>query len=189
MIENAIIDNHDGTYIINFFSGVNFGIAGKPASIAIDRQLPAQHYADYTSVLWPALLEKAFALINPLVPHPGYENYSWMDGIFSGIVMGTFTGSAPNWWASTIDVSQFESAYNAGWFLCLGSNLTQPAGSPIVADHDYSELDYDHATQLMRLKNPWGFDQWIHWNDVATYFQQIEAMRPKYKSWRVAKYN
>lgn len=172
LIPQIILDNRDGTYDVKYFKGANVGVPGTPAVITIDNKLPLG-YMNWQRELWAALLEKTAAIVNPFqdVQSPSYAGTI---GMFPMTAMGMFAGGTQTL-IFGMDLTKFEAAYNANTLLCLESQYSLPNGAPLVANHAYAVLSYVAATRIIKLWNPWAFEQFITWGDAAAYCKAIDA--------------
>jgi len=162
--------------------GVRLFKGGRPCVIVVDDLLPCMYgdrpafaTARHNDVLWPSVMEKAYAKL-----HGAY------DAIVGGHVtdaLQDFTGGVPEMIsinrdamaASIHDGSLFAKvkAYaDSGHLIGSGSNagrdVPEDAVQGIVQGHAYSILRVveEDGHQLLHLRNPWGRTEWTgKWGD------------------------
>jgi hypothetical protein len=184
-IRDAFIDNGDGTFTVRFYGGrlgtqVRNGVAtsgfiegvGTPDYVTVDRSLPATFggtlvYAqaglditDSTAVIWPALLEKAYAQWsesgnagrNPLNSYASLES-GWMSTLNAHLLGKNSINRA----FSTSNSDVLIAALNANRAVTLGtkSTVTFPG---LVASRAYVVTGYDRVLKTFSLSDPTGSD-------------------------------
>jgi Calpain family cysteine protease len=136
--------------------------------IAVDTEFPnstALHaYAGggTSPVLWVALAEKAFAVIDGdsyLVLNAGNWPYQAYQALLGSGVQ-TVTSSLPAEWAS-------------GDYVTLVTQ-TPPGGSELVPDHCYAVVSFN-SDRGYELYNPWGDTSWMTLAQVERYFYDAET--------------
>lgn len=186
IIENAIHDNGDGTYVVTLYDwqkvekhGMEFWEL-QPVEIEIDGRLPVLkgtdgtrgHYANSTEKgeLWPAILEKAFAVLHDgRIDKDGKQRFGY-DAIEDGNpgdVMEALTGRETQKYDGPISADKIRSYISGGGFVTLmttkdsGKNL---GGTKFVAPHTYAVFDIKGTGKdtIITLYNPWGEegDRW-----------------------------
>jgi uncharacterized protein YukE len=131
-------------------------------------------------VLWPAVLEKAYAK----AMH-GYPN---MDhGGYAGKALTALTGHPANWKDTTMGSSSLGHLLNkldqSNQAVAFGSKPGPAAsqgipfikGSPIIAGHCYFLESYNHSTGMVQLGNPWDNNNPppMSLHEVSKYFSQV----------------
>jgi hypothetical protein len=177
-IQSMITNNGNGTY------GVRFLINGQADYVTVNSQLqnmPAGYsYADGSplefangSILWPELLEKAYAQLNEQtnVPHGAQLNApsdsyagisagsaSALTEITGQSVAGFYLGASTPSSTLTNDYQQLTSAFAAGQELLVGT--ANSATGDLVADHMFEVVGYqagaNASSDMLTLHNPWG---------------------------------
>jgi hypothetical protein len=117
------------------------------------------------NVLWPALVEKAYAQVNESgwlklgAGRDGNNSYdAALNGVFPHQVMQQTTGrvaSMHGWTASSR--TAMINAWRSGQLIVLDTNAnsaTLPAN--MVPNHSYALTRYDAASRIFHLSNPWG---------------------------------
>jgi Calpain family cysteine protease len=182
IIENMFVNNGDGTYTVRFYQ------ANDAAEyVTVNSYLPSGSFgASYSSVLWVALAEKAYAEISAsgLNTRPDPVNsYYAINGGDGADTLEQITGQNG---ASLAFNNQ--AAFNAG--LVAGDLVDEATGSSeptgIVTDHEYAVLGYNSSTQTYTLLNPWGWnfggpDPGIlneTWAQLQAYFEFDGAVNP-----------
>jgi hypothetical protein len=154
-IENMFIDNGDGTYTVRYYVDAqpyNTAYQAVATYITVDSMLPASGYADYSTELWVALAEKGYAQLKTL---SGYGNdYGTIQGGFPVAAMNQFTGRAII--PSTLDLSLFTTDLSTGKMTCFG-----------IGTHAYAVLNYDSASQVVTLYDPYGSVTTITWTELV----------------------
>lgn len=138
-IKQMFIDNGDGTYTVRFYNG------GKPDYVTVDNYLPGGWPGENISVMWPDLLEKAYAQENATGGlgsfHPGVNAYYAINGGFAvsanppevaqvGIgdprwAIAAITGQGGN--ASlTVNADNVADAWSQGQFVLLHTSYYGP---------------------------------------------------------------
>lgn len=173
-IESMITSNGNGTY------GVRFDIDGQDDYVTVNGQLPTMpsnySYANGShlefangSVLWPELLEKAYAELNaePNAPHGAELNQA--SNSYAGISAGgayaltEITGQAvtgfnlgPSTSTSTLgsDNAQLGAAFGGREELLVATSNS--AAGNLVADHMFQVVGYNAVAEMLTLHNPWG---------------------------------
>ena len=173
-IESMFTNNGNGTY------GVKFIINGQADYVTVNDDLPnlpaGYSFANGStlefangSILWPELLEKAYAELNaqPNVPHgaelnAASDSYAGIDAggayALTEITGQSVTGFnlAPSTSSSTLgsDNSQLAAAFSSGEELLVATpnNVT----GNLVADHMFEVIGYNATTDMLTLHNPWG---------------------------------
>jgi hypothetical protein len=173
-IESMITNNGNGTY------GVKFDVNGQADYVTVNDSLPnmptGYSYANGSklefangSVLWPELLEKAYAELNaqPNAPH-GADLDAASDS-YAGISAGgayaltEITGQSVNTFnlgpstsASTLasDNTQLGAAFS-GHEEMLVSTSNNSNGN-LVGDHMFEVVGYNATSDMLTLHNPWG---------------------------------
>ena len=173
-IKSMITDNGNGTY------GVRFDINGQIEYVTVNDLLPAMpsgySWANGSklefangSVLWPEIIEKAYAELNqePNAPHGAQLNAA--SDSYAGISAGDayalteITGQSVNSYAlssststSTLaaDNSQLAAAFSSGQCLLVGTSNNVTGN--LVSDHMFEVVGYNSATDTLTLHNPWG---------------------------------
>ena len=167
-LESMIVSDGGGVY------GVRFDVNGQDDWVTVNSSLPtltaASPWANGSNlefangnVLWPALLEKAFAEITP------GDSYAAISG-GTGAVLSEITGqsvsdislafgrrtsSTAQTAALSSDNSTLGAAFSAGQELLVGTS-GYVSGADLVADHMFEVTGYNTATQTLTLHNPWG---------------------------------
>lgn len=167
-IESMIVSDGGGVY------GVRFEVDGQDDWVTVNSSLPtltsASPWANGSDlefangdVLWPALLEKAFAEVSP------GDSYAAISG-GTGAVLSEITGQsvsditfgfgrrssgAAQSAALSNDNATLGAAFASGQDLLVGTP-GYVSGSDLVADHMFEVTAYNAATQTLTLHNPWG---------------------------------
>jgi hypothetical protein len=173
-IESMITNNGNGTY------GVKFDVNGQPDYVTVNGSLPnmptGYSYANGStlefangSVLWPELLEKAYAQLNaqPNAPHGADLNAA--SDSYAGISAGgayaltEITGQSVNTFnlgpstsSPTLasDNTQLAAAFSSHEEL-LVSTSNNTSGN-LVGDHMFEVVGYNATSDMLTLHNPWG---------------------------------
>ena len=173
-IESMITNNGNGTY------GVRFIVNGQADYVTVNDALPNMP-AGYTyangstlefangSILWPELLEKAYAELNAQPNAPHGEDLNAASDSYAGISAGgayaltEITGQsvtgfnlAPSTSASTLasDNTKLAAAFSGGQELLVATS--NKAAGNLVADHMIEVTGYNAASDMLTLHNPWG---------------------------------
>ncbi len=166
-IESMFIDNGDNTFTVRYY---NQGVADY---VTVDRYLPtdalgrwvyasgkAQSAANSANELWVALAEKAYAQINESgwTGQDGTNSYAGIEIGRTSIALNHVTRKSTGFQSigSSSRPDALINAFQAGELITLSSKGAGDIASTIVADHAYVLLDYNPATQLFKLFNPWG---------------------------------
>lgn len=173
IISNMFIDNGDSTYTVRFYNH-----RGDADYVTVDSYLPTDHwgqpvYVDYTTEMWVALAEKAYAQLN----ESGWIGHSEQDkqdadirpddddtnsylGIYSGYpdeATEQITGQSMTYdWIDSTSFEAIATAFSAGNFVSLSSKPSVAAS--IVPTHAYALVGYNATAQTLTLYNPWGTD-------------------------------
>jgi hypothetical protein len=171
-ITSMFIVNGDGTYGVRFYNN------GQERFVTVDSQLPTysggyllyanmgQHSSNTSNVLWVGLAEKAYAQMNeagwlrPASWGGGVNSYQAIaGGWFADVTAQVANRGATNYsiGAGGANVSLFESAYNSGKMIGLGS-VSTPTNSSVVGNHQYIVVGYNSTTKTVTLFNPWGIN-------------------------------
>jgi hypothetical protein len=173
-IESMITNNGNGTY------GFKFDVNGQPDYVTVNGSLPnmptGYSYANGStlefangSVLWPELLEKAYAQLNaqPNAPHGADLNAA--SDSYAGISAGgayaltEITGQSVNTFnlgpstsSPTLasDNTQLAAAFSSHEEL-LVSTSNDTSGN-LVGDHMFEVVGYNATSDMLTLHNPWG---------------------------------
>ena len=173
-IESMITNNGNGTY------GVRFDVNGQADYVTVNGALPnmpsGYSYANGStlefangSVLWPELLEKAYAQLNaqPNAPHGADLNAA--SDSYAGISAGgayaltEITGQsvsgfnlAPSTSASTLgsDNTKLAAAFSSHQELLVATSNN--VSGNLVADHMFEVVGYNATSDMLTLHNPWG---------------------------------
>lgn len=149
-------DNYDGTYNFKYYTNTQpYTQEGISHTIIIDAQLPSG-YANYSSELWVALAEKAFAEIKG-------GDYNSLNSGSTLEMMSRITGN--KWMLPFADIDEAIIAFNNGNFIGLETGLT-PDNSAVTPRHSYALISHDDINQLMTLYNPHGFLQTFSYSDI-----------------------
>jgi hypothetical protein len=172
VIESMFTDNGNGTY------GVRFYVDGKAEHVTVDMQLPyftnnnvwangsALAFAN-GSPLWAELIEKAFVELNAESGVTGETTGNAYTDIANGDAepITLITGKSINTyyynlysstsWSSTV-LQNVSSALADGEEVLVGTQNTVSDSTRFVADHMFEVINYNSATQLFTLYNPWG---------------------------------
>jgi hypothetical protein len=199
-ITNMLINNHDGTYTVRFFELDAASGAWRPDYVTVNRELPVLQqsgqfayadwyqdgrpttYTDPKAVLWPALVEKAYAQLaeegwsrstgpggSGVVGTPDDWNTNSYDalGAGSGVAVQQITGSSNTndvglATGTAADERYLEQIFRRGSLVTIGSLVQEPANTPtnaagvplIIPTHVYSlqAVDVKHGT--FTLLNP-----------------------------------
>ena len=185
-IENAIIDNGDGTYTVRFYSGplgvINNGSGtisagfstgvGTADYVTVDNMLPASsagilQYADYgascsnsANALWIPLIEKAYAQWNQTGKEGGDGQNAYCDiqGGWMATVDAHVLGYNANDFIMTSTAEQVATnALAAHEAVTIGTqNWSAATNLGLYANHAYAITAYNAKTDTFTLYNPWG---------------------------------
>lgn len=172
-IRNAIKDNGDGTFDVTLYK------SGKPVVVKVDNKFPStaggkMSYAgegdqkDGKTELWPAILEKAWAILNDQKGN-GYEQ---IEGGLPGDAVESITGKAPTDYdpasmSGKQIVKVIQTALdNKNPVTCatLGEESVTAElkkhfdGYGFHADHCYSFYSVNVEGETLMLRNPWGME-------------------------------
>jgi hypothetical protein len=199
-IQNMILDNGDGTDTVRFFEYNATNNTWQPDYVTVNLQLPVlQHngqyafagwyqggtkttYRDTDAVLWPALVEKAYAQLAEegwsRSTAPGGSGINgtpsdWDTNSYDalnegdGVALQQLGGSNITYdvglaSATAKDEAALVKAFNHGSLVIVGSLSQEPANTPtnaagaplIIATHVYMLKDADLATDRFTLINP-----------------------------------
>lgn len=178
-IESMIQNNGDGTYTVEFYNGKT------PDYVTVNSELPVDSnglfvYADYgqsatstNNVLWPALIEKAYAQLSQegwsrlYADTPSLEPVAWdMNSYLSislgnpGISMHEITGLPVTWvnLAMPAEASQKQELINdvmAGDAITICTTGRQKLRHGIVQNHVYMLLSYHPDSKKFHILNPY----------------------------------
>jgi hypothetical protein len=167
---HSFIANGDNTWTVEFFHN------NTPDYVTVDNQLPAggNYYAKTTSpgVLWPALLEKAYAQLNEEgwlgTNQPGVNSYLALNtgGQNTMIAaLSAFTGVTAS--GISLNPGNLTAAVTQGKLVVLGTGDSTP--SPHIApDHAYAVIDYNSSSSTpFEVYNPWGLGGGIYKGNVV----------------------
>jgi len=177
IIVDMFVDNGDGTYGVKLYYG-------NPIYVTVDSYLPSngesfvfdgagRNINDPNNTLWSQLAEKGAAQYwETRSGQNNYENNAYLYGyeclqIYTGKTTSNLN-SVSNSLKNTVI-----HAWNDGRLIDFQTQYTQPAGSPIVANHEYALVGYDALASTFTLFNPWGIEQGLitlTWNQVMSYF-------------------
>lgn len=161
-IKSMITDNNDGTYTVRFYED------RKPVFVKVDGRMPTRNKALYyahtpnNAVLWPCVLEKAFAQYKG-----GYEAIGVGDPYgFIGIPLFGRRGKVYTY-SGDRDHARMFGIIKAGIddkkrvvTLCLyrDFNETRFKGMGFVSEHAYAVLNAEavNGRMMITLRNPWG---------------------------------
>lgn len=165
-IENMFIDNGDGTFTVRFYKS-----KGVPDYVTVDRYLPVSPGGTFAyqgalskhnnpdNELWVALAEKVYAQLNE-------SNWIRQDGTnsYQGIAFGTaqkalkhITGEPVSGRSTNMSFESFKQLVDQGYGITFSSqDFYDQLDASVVADHIYSFVEFDEATNTIRLFNPWG---------------------------------
>lgn len=173
-IRKIIKENGDGTY------DVTLRWNGRPKTVKVDGQFPTRGsggmaYAEVgdtvggKSELWPALLEKAWAVLNNGASKPGYEQ---IEGGHPGEAVEAITGKAstdfdPRTMSEARILSVVNAALDKKQALTCATLADEDVTNDLKKDFDkygfyanhcytFYEVDVDGGT--LKLRNPWGSD-------------------------------
>jgi Calpain family cysteine protease len=161
-LENRIVDEGNGIF------GVTLTINGQTQTYTVDANLlvgPGQTFEGdiptngkvSDGVLWPAIVEKAYADATG-----GYPNMD--NGNAPSAALQALTGQGTAWQGSRQGPSGMAAflagAVQNGQPAVLNTLVTPPAipGVSLVPDHAYFLESYDPSTGMVQLGNPWGTD-------------------------------
>jgi hypothetical protein len=158
IIRDAIRPNPNGTYTVTFHDG------GNAVQVLVDGKLPVKNgrlvYANRSRspVLWPELIEKAFAKWKggyPAIAHGGWGGPA-IAAMTGWATNGVFTkGQTPRGL-----FTQIQATLQHGGAVVAGTPRPLPAGAPqgLVGGHMYSVLNVEERPGglWLRLRNPWG---------------------------------
>ena len=173
IIDNMITDNGDDTFTVRFFN------SGKADYVTVDRFLPTtkensffyannssgKRFDNNTNELWVALVEKAYAQVNES-GWLGRDNTNSYIGTASGFAsnaLSLITGrssegnrhvSSGTWIWRKDDIGYIINAFNTNKPVVFGGSNDDD--SRIVPKHEYTLVDYNAATGMFTLFNPWG---------------------------------
>ncbi len=155
-IENAFINNGDGTYTVRFYT-----VSGTPDYVTVNSELPVNSSGSliYCGVgsdgaYWLPLLEKAYAQWNETGNEfrDGINGYADISGGFMGNVDQQVLGVDPIAAANETAMINALAADDAVTVACYTTDTTLQ----LVADHAYEVSSYNSSTGLFTLENPWG---------------------------------
>ena len=108
-----------------------------------------------------ALAEKAYVQMNESgwmrsAAYGGGKNrYDAISGGYMFEAIAQIAGKGSGY--SIVDRAPFETAFNAGKLITVGS-FDHPADVSIVGNHAYAVVSYSKAKQQVTLFNPWGIN-------------------------------
>ena len=187
-IQNAIINNGDGTYTVRFYYGplgvINNGSGtisagfttgtGTADYVTVDGMLPASssgilQYADYgascsnsANALWIPLIEKAYAQWNETGKEgrDGTNAYASIQGGWMATVDAQVLGhNASDYIMSSTLPQVAVNALAARQAVTIGTQNWSGTNLGLYADHAYAIIGYNAGSQTFTLYNPWGTDQ------------------------------
>jgi hypothetical protein len=170
LVQRIFHDNGDGTFTVCLFKN-----GSQAHYVTVDRSLPTygngnlvyedggRWASDSTNVLWPALLEKAFAQANEFggvnTLSSNWNAYAALDGgnQWTAIsALAAVAGAGQAIWYGGVDAGSIAQAYRNGWLVVLGTD--NPNNSLYVPHHEYAMVGYDPtSTMPFYVYNPWGF--------------------------------
>jgi hypothetical protein len=156
LISTMFTDNGDGTWTVRFFRN------GGASYVTVDRMLPnGGNYYDepVNGALWAALAEKAYAQMvesGSMGRGTGvdyFNSYGTLDGGYGYVALNQITGLGTS--AAVASFAGAVNAANAGQLVVLGTAANVPS-RVILSNHSYAVLNYNAATGLLQVFNPWG---------------------------------
>lgn len=182
VIENAIVDNGDGTYTVTFYDRRNplafWEPEFKAVEITVSGEFPVQNgnplfsqpgdtFGDQNE-LYPMILEKAYAQW-----HGGYDKIEggWPDKAMehlTGVVSERISPKSMSFDdllrykndGSSIAINTHHDWKLLGWDIpdkTDNNPLYRDRGGPLVPGHAHYVIDLDEANRTVTLKNPWGW--------------------------------
>jgi hypothetical protein len=166
---------YDGTAVENGQTAqiwtVRFYDNGTPEYVTVNNLLPEVsgqfYYANFQqninnpgSVLWVALAEKAYAELcgSGWTDQAPINSYESLAGGWGSLALPVITGgvqSSTPGFVYNSDYVPLANAFMAGNLITLA---TSPVYDYVVPGHDYAVINYDPATQIYTLLNPWGWN-------------------------------
>ncbi len=155
-----------GVYTVRFFTP--FGNGFGEFFVTVDTELPGTMYAQTPGgVLWPALIEKAFAQANGkgwvTTKSPGNDSYDALDNMQPSWAMRAIIGAPASEFST--NPGNLPDAWKTGKLIVLSTSSTSSPPSPyIVGNHAYAVVGYDPwSATPFKVYNPWGTDSsaWI----------------------------
>jgi hypothetical protein len=172
LADSMIVQNANGTF------GVRFFVNGNEDWVTVNNELPSGPqgpvYAQVTnaqdSVLWVALVEKAYAQLSAtgLIDHPAVNSYDNINGNTAFDVLGDLGNSSiVNYYDSGTsyffnDKPFYEEAIANGDNVILETGDNAPytydasGNIELVPDHAFAVIGYDASTGDFIVRNPWG---------------------------------
>lgn len=201
IISSMFIDNGDNTYTVRFYD-----YSGDADYVTVDSYLPVDQwgrpvFVDYTTELWVALAEKAYAQLNESgwIGHskqnqqntdlrPEDDDTNSYLGIYSGYphdATEQITGQAMSYgWIDNTSFEAIATAFSAGHPVSLSSKSSVDAY--IVPTHAYALVGYNATAQTVTLYNPWGVDGGSQQQDAKPNDGELElSWQEVYKNFEV----
>jgi hypothetical protein len=188
-VQNAIIDNGDGTFSVRFYTGpygtiynysdgsISAGFTnnlGTVDYVTVDRMLPTSSsgmlaYANYgasctnvSNTLWIPLIEKAYAQWNETgkAGRDGKNAYASIQGGWMATVDAQILGyNAVDYIMTSTSQQVAINALAAKKAVTIGTLSWSGTVNGLYPTHAYAIVGYNASTDTFTLYNPWGSNQ------------------------------
>ena len=162
LLQNAIVDHHDGTYTVTFQSRPVRGLPPVPVSVTVDSLLPVRRGApEYAAArnpkeLWPLIFEKAYAAWK--------GGYDAIEAGMAANALEALTGGTPSFFVVSTAMNhdevfkKLQLVNEAGGCVVALSKPEDTGIDGLVADHAYAVLGTEEhgGEKFVKLRNPWG---------------------------------
>ncbi|HKM63000.1 MAG TPA: C2 family cysteine protease [Acidisphaera sp.] len=188
-ISNMIHVNSNGTETVTLYEASNGRLPNlgttqfKPVQVTVTNTFPSysvnsgagQDVVGNEKEIWPQVLEKAYATLNG-----GYGAIA--NGGYSVIALEELTGQpATSVSAASLSLSQLQAYVSAGDLIVMGTFNRSNLPDNLVGDHAhmFEGITMSGSTPMVRLGNPWGYDQpaAIPLSQLAQGIQEVDIAR------------
>jgi hypothetical protein len=177
VLENAIVDMGDGTYVVQFMNG------NTPTYVRVNNAFSTGGFGGFayahpggSNTIWAMILEKAFAEYRYGANTYASISAGWMGEVYSDLGVSS-TNFLPSSDTASSFYTQMSTALANGDAVTLGTKASPPN---LVGDHAYTLLSCSmvNGVPMFTVRNPWGFagDSLENSQGIATLtFAQISA--------------
>jgi LysM repeat protein len=163
-VQNMIKDNGDGTYTVTFYQKNQDGeYTQNPITVSADEvaqfynkeNTPTDPNNDGAKIIWPAVMEAAYAKMNPQI----------CDGGMHSSAMEALTGHDTQTYKpiEAGELNNLQSQFDSGQLITMGYAQSGNSQYNVYAHHAYTVTNVyvnpDNGKTYVTLNNPWGTDQ------------------------------